>query len=132
MKSKKTLLLFILLIGCKSLIAQVDTSNFDNLICKEWLLKFYEEDGDKYPPSTEHKNDVMIFFKDKTVKSVEVDKKQSGIWKFDGVMKILTIVDNDTKEVIKLNVIKLTPTELVIDYKVPDGWVLRMYMKPKG
>ncbi|QEH42866.1 lipocalin family protein [Chitinophaga sp. XS-30] len=103
---------------------------FKALICKEWKLKFYEEDGEKFPPAPDQSGDRMFFYQDNTVKSIEQKKIQHGTWAYDEVKKILTVVDNETKEKATLKVIALAPDKCVLDYKDPEGSVLRMHMVP--
>ena len=82
--------------------------NIDSLICKEWKLAYYEEGGEKFPPSKEQKNDRMIFYKDHKVKSIEAGNIQNGTWKYDEPTKTLIVVDNQTKERANLKVLKIT------------------------
>jgi hypothetical protein len=127
----KSVLIFFVLAYCNCLFAQTDSSNVDSLLCKKWILQYYEEDGEKYPPSQEHKNDLMVFSTDKTVKSIENEKIQNGTWAYDKAKKTLTIVDIDTKEKMVIRVIKLTVSEFIIEFKDAEGIPLRICMKPK-
>lgn len=131
MKLGKFAFIGLMVIFSKSLSSQVNKSNFENLICKEWLLKYYEVEGNKFPPSPENEKDLMIFFKDNKVQSREYDKIQNGIWEFDGLQQTLTIVDIDTKEKVVLKVLKITMSEFVMEYMDPDGTKIIMHMYPK-
>ena len=113
------------------MFSQVDSKDFDNLICKEWLLKAYEEDGEKFSPAPEQQNDLMIFYKNKEVKSIESGNIQNGVWQYNSRTNELVILDNDTKEKTILKVLKLTQNECIIEYKEPEGTSLKMYMVPK-
>jgi hypothetical protein len=116
---------------CKPACAQESVNGaFKSMICKEWKLEFYEESGEKIPPAPDQRGDRMFFYQDNTVKSVEGKKIQQGTWTYDGVTKILTVTDNETKEKMKLKIITLTDKAWVADYKDPEGTVLRMHMTP--
>ncbi|NLU93234.1 hypothetical protein [Chitinophaga sp. Ak27] len=106
------------------------TKNFYELICKEWKLQSYEEKGKKFPPVPEQKGDKMIFYKDNKVKSIESGYIQNGIWKYEATKSILTVIDNDTKEKAIMKVIKLTNDECILEYKDPEGTLLKMHMLP--
>jgi len=128
----RILYLFIVMVICSnSLFGQVDTTNFKNLVCKEWVLKSYEEHGQKFPPAPEQKNNLMIFYKDHKAKSIENKKIQNGTWQYDSSKKTLTVVDSDTNEKVMMNVLKISSTDLIIEYKDPEGAILKMYLKPK-
>lgn len=126
-----TLAIAALLGICKPLAAQEKAdSAFKSLICKEWKLLFYEESGEKIPPAPDQRNDRMFFYQDNTAKSIEGKVIQHATWKYDEHTKILTVVDNETKEKMTLKLITLTAQVCVMDYKDPDGVVLRMHMAP--
>ena len=120
-----------MIIGCSSLLAQTDSTSFKNLVCKEWVLKSYEENGEKFPPAPEQKKDLMIFYKDHKAKSIENKKIQNGTWQYDQFKKTLTVLDLDTNEKVIMNVLKISSTDLIIEYKDPEGAILKMYLKPK-
>jgi hypothetical protein len=113
----------------KTAIGQT-TDNFDSLICKEWKLVSYEEQGEKFPPAPDQKNDRMIFYNDHRVKSIETGNIQNGIWQYDATKKTLSVVDNQTKEKATMKVLKITSDECVLEYKDPEGNLLIMYMAP--
>jgi hypothetical protein len=116
---------------CKPVSAQEKTdSAFKSLICKEWKLLFYEEGGEKFPPTPEQRNDRMFFYADYKAKSVEGKKIEYATWKYDDATKIMTVIDNETKEKMTLKLITLTAQVCVMDYKDPEGIVLRMHMAP--
>lgn len=106
------------------------SDNIDSLLCKNWQLVSYEESGEKFPPSPEQKNDRMTFYFDHKVKSVETGNIQNGTWEYDSTKKLLTVIDNQTKEKAVLKVLKLTKTECVLEYKDPEGTMLKMHMAP--
>lgn len=134
---KKSLLLGMMLIAVLSITnigkakgQDKNNKTFDELICKEWKLQFYEEQGKKIMPTPDHKEDRMIFYKDKKVKSIEIGDIQHGVWKYDATQSVLTVVDNDTKEKVVLKVIKIMDNECVLEFKDPDGSILKMHMLP--
>src|SRR5689334_20918135 len=94
----------------KTAIGQT-TDSFDSLICKEWKLVSYEEQGEKFPPAPDQKNDRMIFYNDHKVKSIETGNIQNGIWQYDATKKTLSVVDNQTKEKATMKVLKITSDE---------------------
>jgi hypothetical protein len=104
--------------------------DFDNLICKEWALKFYEQGSDKIPPSPEQKNDRMIFYPDHKVKSIEAGGIQNGVWEYSASKRLLTVVDNETKAKMNLIVIGLTQDECILEFTDPDGGKMKMHMIP--
>ncbi|HEY1164037.1 MAG TPA: hypothetical protein VGE90_02695 [Chitinophaga sp.] len=116
---------------CKPVSAQEKTdSAFKSLICKEWKLLFYEEDGEKFPPAPEQRNDRMFFYPDYKVKSIEGKKIEHATWKYNAAAKTLIVTDNETKEKMTLKLISLTAQLWVMDYKDPEGAVVRMHMAP--
>lgn len=104
------------------------TEDFDKLICREWMLKFYEEEGDKFRPSQVQKDDGMIFYRDHKVKSIEVGLIQNGVWEYNPDKKLLSVVDNVTKEKLDLIVISLTGTACVFEFTDSDGGKMKMHM----
>jgi hypothetical protein len=106
------------------------TDNFDKLICKEWVLKFYQQGSDKFPPSPEQKNDRMTFYSDHKVKSIEGGGIQNGVWEYNASKKLLTVTDHDTKEKMNLTVISLTETSCILEFTDPDGGKMKMHMAP--
>ena len=72
----------------------------------------------------------MIFYIDHKVKSIEAGNIQNGTWKYDVTNKILSVVDNQTKEKANLKVLKITKDECILEYKDPEGGIIKMYMKP--
>ena len=125
---------FLLIAVLFTLSATAQTSqanhNIDSLICKSWNLTFYEESGEKFQPGPEQKNDRMIFYFDHKVKSIETDNIQNGVWDYDPIRKLLTVIDNDTKEKAIMKVLKLTNDECILEYKDPEGTLLIMNMVP--
>ncbi len=122
---------FFLFAVCGPSFAQgTTTEGFDKLICKEWALKFYEQGGEKIPPSPEQKNDRMIFYPDHKVKSVEAGGTQNGVWQYNSIKKLLSVVDNETKEKMDLTVISLTQDACVLEFTDPDGGKMKMHMTP--
>ena len=113
----------------KTSFCQTSTS-VDSLICQEWKLVFYEDKGEKFPPTPEQKDSRMIFYLDHKVKSIEPDNIQNGVWKYNLTNKQLSITDNETAEIANMKVLKLTKKEIVLEYKDPDGIPLKMYMEP--
>jgi len=87
----------------------------------------YEEDGDKFPPAPNQKDNKMIFYNDQKVSSVEGNKIQNGVWKYIPNSKLLTITDTETGEIANMKVLKLTSKEMVLEYMDPDGNPLKMY-----
>ena len=128
---KKVSLLIIislLTLFSKTSFCQTNTS-VDSLICQEWKLVFYEENGEKFPPAPEQKDSRMIFYLDHKVKSIEPDNIQNGVWTYNLTNKLLSITDNETAEIANMKVLKLTKNEIVLEYKDPDGIPLKMYME---
>ena len=72
----------------------------------------------------------MIFYSDYKVKSIETGHIQNGTWEYDEKSKILSVVDNQTREKAILKVIKITKDECVLEYIDPEGVALKMYMAP--
>ncbi|AWO00502.1 hypothetical protein DLD77_01660 [Chitinophaga alhagiae] len=122
-------IVFLLLCSC-SLAQQKSTANFSDLICKEWKLVFYEEDGEKIPPAPQQKGDRMIFYKDNKVKSIEAGAIQNGIWQYDSVKKTLVVTDNSTKEKMIMKVLQINQDLCVLEFKDADGIVLKMHTAP--
>ena len=127
---KKLLLLVAIFTSTYAKSQNTQANHTDSLICKEWKLVSYEEAGKKYPPSPEQKNDRMIFSFNHKVKSIESGSVQNGNWQYDSVKNILTIVDNQTKEKAIMKVVQLSDRECVLEYKDPDGVLLKIYMVP--
>lgn len=116
----------------KPLIAQKDNSKFESLLCKEWIIKYYEdEDGEIFQPSEEHLNDLMIFYNDNKTKSIENMLIKNGDWQYDVVKKLLIIIDTETKEKSVMKIIKLNVNECVLEYKDKEGAGLKMHLIPK-
>jgi len=122
------IIISILTLFSKTSFCQTNT-NIDSLICQEWKLVFYEENGEKFPPAPEQKDSKMIFYLDYKVKSIEPDNIQNGVWKYNLTTKLLSIVDNETAEIANMKVLKLTKKEIVLEYNDPDGIPLKMYME---
>jgi len=104
-------------------------TNINSLICQEWKLVFYEQNGEKFPPAPEQENSRMIFYLDHKVKSIEPDNIQNGVWKYNSTTQLLSITDNETAEIATMKVLKLTKKEIVLEYKAPDGIPLKMYLE---
>ena len=125
---KNSILIFITLLTLSSkTISAQSVNSVDSLICHEWKLVLYEEDGDKFPPAPDQKDNKMIFYNDHKVKSVEGNKIQNGVWKYIPNSKLLTITDTETGEIANMKVLKLTNKEMVLEYLDPDGIPLKMY-----
>ncbi len=131
MNLKSLFLVLVLIVSNISLIAQVDNFTFDDLLCRQWTIKCYEDDGEVFPPKPEHQNDLMIFYRDGGVKSIENMIIKNGEWKYDPSRKILSIVDLETKEKVIMKVLKINFNEFVIEYKGPESSGLVMHMVPK-
>ncbi len=130
MRTAKAIILVILLTQFSNTALGQVSGGIDSLICKEWKLAFYEEEGEKFPPSPEYANDIMVFYPDYTVKSVETGKIQNGIWEYDPTEKLLSVVDDQTKEKAIMKVLKITKDECILEYEDPDGALLKMYLVP--
>ena len=126
----RTFLLLLLTILIKDTFGQTNTT-IDSLLCKEWKLTFYEEAGEKFSPAPDQKDSKMIFYFDHKVKSIEPDNIQNGVWQYNTKSKVLTITDNQTKEVATMKISKLTSEECILEYKDRDGILLKMYMIPE-
>ena len=126
MKKLSLIIIILLTLSCKTIFAQSIT-DIDSLICHEWKLVLYEEDGDKFPPAPNQKDNKMIFYNDQKVSSVEGNKIQNGVWKYIPNSKLLTITDTETGEIANMKVLKLTSKEMVLEYMDPDGNPLKMY-----
>jgi hypothetical protein len=130
----RSLFFFIALIICSlSLSAQIDESiKFEKLFCKEWSIKSFEADEEELEPSPEHKNDMMIFYNNNSVKFIENMQIKSGAWQCDTLRNILTITDSETKKRSVMIILKLTIYECVLEYKDPERSGLIMHMIPKS
>lgn len=126
------ILLFALLSGtmAKSYAQNSSPAAFTDLISKEWKLQFYGENGKRQPPSPQQQEDRMIFYKDHRVLSIENGNKENGNWQYDSTKNQLTITDNQTREQILLQVIKLDQEQFVAGYKDPEGVLLEIHMLP--
>lgn len=112
----------------KTSFCQANTS-IDSIICQEWKLVFYEEDGEKFPPTPEQRDSRMIFYLDHKVKSIEPGNIQNGVWKYNQANKLLSITDNESSEIANMKVLKLTKNEIILEYIDPDGIPLKLYME---
>jgi hypothetical protein len=130
MKNSISIILIILLIQFSKTALGQTTNSIDSLLCKEWKLVSYEEGGEKFPPSPEQKNDRMIFYSDHKVKSIETGNIQIGIWQYDATKKTLSVVANKTKEKAIMKVLKITKDECILEYKDPEGTLLKIHMVP--
>jgi hypothetical protein len=128
MNPLKSLPLFLILFFTQSAFAQ--SSEIDSLICKSWKFVSYEAEGEKIMARPDQKNDRMIFYFDHQVKSIEGKKIENGIWTYDSAKKTLTIIDNQTKVKAIMKVLKLTKTQCILEYKDPNGIVLKIHMAP--
>ena len=129
MKKLLILITFYLLNQFNTTVCGQTTLNTDSLICQEWKLNFYEADGEKFPPADDQRNNKMIFYNDRKVKSIESDKIQNGVWKYNPTGKILTVTDNSTNEISKLKIISISLKELILEFKDPEGTILKMYLE---
>ncbi len=128
MSPLKSLPLLLLLFFTQSAFAQ--PSEIDSLICKSWKFVAYEAEGEKIMASPDQKNDRMIFYFDNQVKSIEGKKIENGTWTYDSTKKILTVIDNQTKVKAIMKVLRLTKTQCILEYKDPNGIVLKIHMAP--
>lgn len=120
---------FVLLIACKTAWAQsTSAADFDALICQDWKLRWYEEDGEKFPPAPANKDDLMTFLPDHKLRSVESDGVQTGSWHYEPATQTLTITDNESGETATMTVLELTRQTCVLEYKQPGGETLKMYL----
>jgi hypothetical protein len=129
---KYFILLFALLSG---IMAQGHAQNntpaaFADMLSREWKLQYYGENGKKQPPSPQQQEDRMIFYKDNRVLSIENGKKEHGSWQYDPTKKLLTIIDNQTREQLLFQVIKLDQEGFVAGYQDPGGVLLQIHMLP--
>lgn len=102
----------------------------ETLLVKKWKLAYYEEGGERIPPAPDQRNDVMDFHADHTVVSVESGGTQNGIWAYHEEKQQLVVVDKATKERMELRVVTLEGRSCVLEFKDPDGVVLRVHMVP--
>jgi hypothetical protein len=125
-------LLFALLSGimAQSYAQNNNPAAFSDMISKEWKLQFYGETDKRQAPSPQQQEDRMIFYKDYRVLSIENGKKENGSWQYDSVKQLLTITDNQTREQLLLQVIKLDQEQFVVGYKDPAGVLLKIHMLP--
>ncbi len=100
------------------------------LLARKWKLGYYVEAGERIAPAPEQRNDVMDFHADHTVVSVEAGGTQHGTWSYDGAAKQLVVVDKATRERAVLKVVALDAQHCTLEFKDPDGVVLRMHMVP--
>lgn len=112
-----------------SAVAQTPAAS-EALLLKSWKLVYYEESGERIPPAPEQRNDVMDFHADHTVVSKEGGVTEKGTWSYDSGKKQLVVVDSATKERMVLRVVELEEKRCVMEFKDPDGVVLRMHMVP--
>jgi hypothetical protein len=119
------------LIGLFALTAHGQSlSEQEVLLAKKWKLVYYEEAGKQIPPAPEQRNDVMDMHADHTVVSIEAGGTQHGKWSYDAAKKQLVVVDNATKERMVLSVVALDAKSCTMEFKDPEGVLLRMHMKP--
>lgn len=118
------------LIGLLAIPLFAQSSTQGSLLVRKWKLAYYEEAGERIPPSPDQRDDMMDFHADHTVVSVESSGTQHGTWTYDEAKKQLVVVDNATKERMVLQVIALDPKSCVLAFKDPDGVVLRVHMVP--
>jgi hypothetical protein len=113
-----------------SLVAQ-SLGTQESLLAREWKLAYYEEAGERIPPSPDQRNDVMDIHADHTVVSIESGGTQRGTWSYDEGKKELVVLDSSTKEQMVLRVVFLDAKSCILEFKDPDGVVLRMHMVPR-
>jgi len=124
----KIIIAFFILFG-KPIFAQTSSgnTNVNRLISKEWRLVSFEEEDGKFEPSPDQIGDRMKFELNHKVEYIEFSKYKVGIWRYDYRNKVLTIINDDTKEKELMKVVRITNTDLVLEYN-SDGSPLKMYM----
>ncbi|MXV50070.1 hypothetical protein GS399_03730 [Pedobacter sp. HMF7647] len=128
--SIKIIFLLLLVNSTKITFGQNNITN-ETLICGTWKLKSYEEAGVKHLGSANQNESQMIFYADHKFKSIEPGNIENGAWNYNPTTKILTTTDNITKKVAIIKVSKLTSEECVLEFKDPDGILLKVHMIPK-
>lgn len=121
-------ILTMVIISCNS--TKQNINEFDKLLCKKWELVAYEEGGKKYNTPEKFQTTRMNFYLDKRIESSGKEKPSIGDWSYDDKNKTITIIDKMTKEIVKVEVIKLSEKELVIQIGSPEARMLTLYMKP--
>jgi hypothetical protein len=127
MNSIKLSVIFIVLFSLNKLYGQ---SHIDSLLCKEWRMSYYIEAGRKVLPAGIQKNDRMIFYSDHKAKSIEGGRIQRGVWHYEPKTQILSVVDNDTNENPVMKIISIEEKECILEYKDPNGVILKIVMVP--
>jgi hypothetical protein len=111
--------------------AQDDMTQFDNFLCQNWAVQYYENEGEEFQPTSEHVNDLMIFYKDKTMKSIENMQIMSGTWDYNPASNNITIIYSENNRRVRIQVIELTAYDFVFEYKDTNQAGLRVHMKSK-
>src|SRR5215216_4601933 len=81
------------------------------LICKDWKLVSFEEEGKKFLPSADQIGDRMRFRFDHRVKYIEISQMNIVFWEYDTRSNGLIIVNSQTNEEKNMKILKLTNTD---------------------
>jgi len=100
------------------------------MLAKKWKLAYYEAEGERIDPTPDQRNDVMDIRKDRTVVSIESGGTQHGTWTYEDGRKELVVVDSASKDRMGLRVAALDSARCTLEFKDPDGVLLRMHMVP--
>ena len=89
----------------------------DSMLCKAWKVKVIERFNTKSEPSGTEKNDGLTFVLDQT-SFVTIDGKTStGKWVTDKAKTLITVTNDETKEIMKFRIKSLQSEELIVHYQ---------------
>jgi hypothetical protein len=129
MKILTTIILLTLVIFSKSTFGQTG-AYFDSLICEEWYLINLNYVVAEQPILSDpiNRDYKMIFYSDHKVETNFSIKRHCGVWIYTPDTKQLTITYNETNEIVTMKVLKLSESELILDYTDENGIQLILWM----
>ena len=106
------------------------TQNIESLLCKEWKLRYREEEGRKEYPDEGEVNDRFIFAANHTVEIIEAGESQDGLWQYDPSTKRLVLTNRVSKDKLTMAIITLTNDELVLKFMDDTADHSTIYLVP--
>ena len=111
-------------------IVNTAPQNLETLLCKEWKLRYMEEDGRREYPDEGEVNDRFIFAVNHTVEIREAGESRDGLWQYDPSTKWLVITNRMNKDKLTMALITLTKDELVLKFMDDTADHSTLYLVP--
>ena len=124
--TKFPLLAILLFIGVSAFSQTQTEKEIKDLLVTKWKLTHMEQGGQKMELPAEFGESFLDFKADGTVFMIDSEKSEKGKWTYDHKTKTVSTESEDEKQ--KFEIIKISPTELVIKGTFEET-TMTMYLK---